>query len=104
MAYENTSTCDLCGKRCKAMYANYESYPLWGKPAQPVTLHLCHTCYEGWNGHGGTFAGGSAVATRMRKNLIELTRRPWEWSLRMPFRSDGAFHLSEGTVTKDWKP
>jgi hypothetical protein len=86
------------------MYANYKSYPLWEEPAQPITLHLCPVCYRGWNGQGGTFSGGGVVAKKMMNNLIELTRRPWEWSLSAPFRHNGVFHLSEGTVTKSWKP
>lgn len=98
MSYVRTKRCGLCGLRNQTTQVHYDSYPMHGDPARPVDIPVCSKCAEGWNGSGGSFTGGAFVATRMMNRLIKVTRRPWEWSLHLPVKSDGRFYMSQGTI------
>jgi len=110
MALERVrAKCVLCRGIDYLKTIHYDSYPLHGDPARPVNILVCHSCAKSWNGHGGLFTGSSAKADRIRKNLMSITRRPWEWSAHHSvsngeFVLSGKFHVGEGTVYPQKKP
>jgi hypothetical protein len=103
MVYAIVEKCDLCGKVERLHDAHYQSYPMFDDPARPMKLRLCSRCWSGWDGRGGMYKGGSRLADRMLKNLHKVTKRPFEWSLHLPPRRDGAFSIHEGTVRPGMK-
>lgn len=103
MVYAIVEMCDLCGRVEHLQDAHYQSYAMHGDPARLVKLRLCRQCWFGWDGHGGEFKGGSRLASRMLKNLHRITKRPFQWSLHLPPRRDGAFSIHEGTVMPGMK-
>lgn len=109
MVYVLIEKCDLCGNAHRLQSASYASYPMGDDPARPTKLRLCARCWQGWDGRGGMWKGGSRLADRMLRRLQRLTRRPWSWSRsaepvgmltmgQLRAWRGGEFSIHEGTV------